>query len=117
MYWLTEKFLKLTINTAHADSVGSNPITISLPNPLGEGATIETLLVRIIDFVVAISIPILTIVFIYAAFIMLTAGGKEDKYTQGRKILLYAVIGFAIILAGEGIVKLIEAIVVGEASP
>jgi len=114
IYWLLEKFLILNIiPKALADGESTTPSSgISIQNPL-ESDTIEGLIVNIIDFVVMISIPILTLVILYAAFLMFTAGGKEEQFKQGRTALLYAAIGFAILLASEGIGRLIEAVVVG----
>lgn len=108
----------LLIPTVFADTTGSTPppTKITIENPLGEGATISSLLTKIIDFIVVISIPILTLYVLYAAFLMLTDGGNGKKFTEGKQALLYAAIGFAIILTGEGIVKLIEAILTGTAS-
>ena len=46
----------------------------------------------------------------------MTAGGKEEQFKKGSKTLLYGVIGFAIILAAEGLIKLLEAILIGTAT-
>lgn len=93
---------------------GTNPTSITIPNPLGEGATIATLLTRLTDFLVLIAVPILSLMVLIAAFYMLTAGGDEKKFELGKKVLLYAVIGFAILLVSEGLIKLIESILVGD---
>ena len=128
MYWLLNKILILTVYASNHDRGGGNDFTngseggndftnsggISISNPLGEGATIETLIVNIIDFLVLIAIPILTLVILYAAFLMFTAGGKEEQFKQGKTALLYALIGFAILLASEGIARLIEAVITGQ---
>lgn len=109
----------LPISTAFAAGTGTTPssgTTIKIENPLGAGATISSLLTKIIDFIVVVSIPILTLYVLYAAFLMLTDGGNGKKFAEGKQALLYAAIGFAIILVGEGIVKLIEAILNGTAS-
>ena len=105
--------LLLSFNRVFAQPAGGdNPITI--PNPLGQGATIAPLLTRVTDFLVLIAIPILSLMVLIAAFYMLTAGGDEKKFELGKKVLLYAVIGFAILLVSEGLIKLIESILVGE---
>lgn len=118
-YYLFSKLLSISTAlaaTGGGDNTPSSGATIKIENPLGAGATIETILTKIIDFVVMISIPILSLVVLYAAFLMLTDGGNGKKFEEGKKALLYAIIGFAIILMGEGIVKLLEAILNGTAS-
>ena len=60
--------------------------THDLPNPLGSG-TISDLINRIIDALVKnIAPPILTIMVIYAAFQILTAGGDPEKFKTGKKL-------------------------------
>ena len=116
MSYLLKFFLFIAFAQGGGDNSpggGNNTQSIRIENPLGEGATIMTLLSRVIDFVVAVSIPILTLVVLYAAFNMLTAGGDENKFNTGKKTLLYGAIGFAVILVAEGLIKLIEAILVG----
>ena len=94
---------------------GSNPLTIPNPlDPTNQGnVTIATLLSRVTDFLVLIAVPLLTLAILYAAFQMITARGNEEQFKLGKKVLLYAVIGFAILLVSEGLIKLIESILVG----
>lgn len=123
MYWLLEKLLFLNFlpkvfaqsGGNNLPSGGDNTRQVTISNPLGEGATIQTLISRIVDFLVLIAIPILSLMVLWAAFNMLTAGGDEKKFEVGKKTLLYAAIGFGIILIGEGLVKLIELVLTGGA--
>ena len=81
---------------------------ISLPNPLGETETIPQLLEQIVRFLRDIASPIVAIVVIYGAFQILFAAGDPEKFATGKKTILYAVIGYAIIWIGWGIAKIIE---------
>jgi len=82
--------------------------TISLSNPLGSG-TISDILTRIItgirDYIAP---PIFGAMVIFAAFQILTAGDNKEKFEKGKKTLLYAVIGYALILISSGIIYIIK---------
>ena len=91
-------------------------ISITLPNPLactGGGSNIECVLNKIINALLLFSAPIATIMILIGAFQILTAAGNPEKVTTGRNTILYAVLGFAIILLAKGIVLIITSIVTG----
>lgn len=69
----------------------------SLDNPLQYDSVVK-LLNAIARFLLTIAVPIATIIIIYGAFLILTSAGEIDKVTQGKKAILYAVIGLAIML-------------------
>jgi hypothetical protein len=50
---------------------------------------------------------------VWSAFIYLTAGGSEEKITEAKKRLLYAVIAAAIALMATGIDFLVEMLLKG----
>jgi len=78
-----------------------------LNDPL-QGKTIEKLIGDVIDWMIKVSAPILVIMIIWGAFLILTAGDNENKVTQGKKTIRYAVIGFAIILMARGLIEVIK---------
>ncbi len=41
---------------------------------------------------------------------MVTAAGNEEKFATGKRTVLYAVIGYAIILIGWGITSIIQSL-------
>ncbi len=81
---------------------------VDLPNPLGATETIPQLLDKITDFLVKLAAPIVAIVVVYGAFQILFATGDPEKFATGRKTILYAVVGYAIIWIGRGIAIIIE---------
>ena len=99
-------FLVSYRGVALADGEGGPEI--SLPNPLGETETIPQLLEQIVRFLRDIASPIVAIVVIYGAFQILFAAGDPEKFATGKKTILYAVVGYAIIWIGWGIAKIIE---------
>lgn len=82
---------------------------IDLPNPLGT-TDIAELLNRITGFLLTIAAPIAAVVIIIGAFQMLFAAGNPEKFKTGQKTILYAAIGFAIVLIAKGITSIIEGI-------
>ena len=58
-------------------------------------------------FAVYIAPLIAVLMIIYGAFVMLTAGGEPEKFASGRKMILYAIVGFAVILIATGLVAVV----------
>lgn len=79
-----------------------------LPNLLGVNSA-EGLLNKILDWLIKIIAPILlTIMVIIGAFQMLFAQGNAEKFSAGRKTIVYAVIGYAIIFISQGVALIIK---------
>ncbi|MBI2024492.1 MAG: hypothetical protein HYT03_00130 [Candidatus Harrisonbacteria bacterium] len=77
-----------------------------LPNPIGTTSFVE-LLNRIAYFLLIIAVPIATIIIIYGAFLIMTAGGIPANLEKGKKAILYAVIGLAILFLARVIMALL----------
>jgi len=58
-----------------------------------------------------IVLPIVVIVIVISGIMMMSAGKDLAKFTQGKKMLTWAVVGLVVILIGEGFTKLIESII------
>ncbi len=92
--------------------------SISLCDPLGNNCaygneTFQSILTNVIAFLSGIAIPITVIMVLVGAFQMMTSSGDPEKFTQGRKTLTYAAIGFAIAILASGITSLINNILTG----
>lgn len=84
------------------------PQNIKLENPLGSTKTLGGLLDKIIDWLVLKIGPVIaTLMVIVGALFILFAGGDEEKFKTGKKIILYTAIGYGIIIIGSGIEKII----------
>jgi len=81
----------------------------SIPNPLQANNIVELINV-IATWLFMIAIPIAVVMIVYAGIIFLTSRGEPAKVTQAKNILLYAVVGLAIIMIGKGFITLIESI-------
>ncbi|MFA6365004.1 MAG: pilin [Candidatus Paceibacterota bacterium] len=78
-----------------------------LPNPLGATSFMEVL-VSIINALMYLGAPIVTGVILWAAFILTSSGGEPEKITKGKDAILYAVIGYAIILLAKAIASILQ---------
>lgn len=87
----------------------SSSITVNLPNPLSCN-DIPCVGEAIIGGILKLITPIVIIMVLVGAFQILTAGGNPEKVTKGRKTILYAVVGYAIVLLAQGLVFIIKEI-------
>ncbi len=105
--------LLVPAGTVFAQSIGGNTGSngIRLSNPLGVNS-LQDALAKILapDKVLAIAAPIVTIMVLYGAFLMLFSAGNEERVSQGRKTILYAAIGFVIVLLSSSVVPIIQSI-------
>ncbi|NMB92063.1 MAG: hypothetical protein GYA31_00280 [Parcubacteria group bacterium] len=81
---------------------------ITIPNPLGETSDIYTLIEKITNFLIGVAIVVTPIIIVYAGFLYITAGGNEEKVKTAQKVLIWAIIGFAIVLIARAVPALIK---------
>jgi len=84
------------------------PGVICLDNPLGAGSTPTTILNNVLDFLIIAGGIIVTIMVVIGAFQMLFAGGDPEKFSTGRRTIIYTVIAYAIIFVARGISSVIR---------
>lgn len=75
-------------------------INTGIKNPLGNSGidNIPKLIKAILDFVVIIGIPLLTLAIIYTGFLFVLAQGNKEKLNKAKQAFLYVIIGGALIL-------------------
>jgi hypothetical protein len=96
---------------AEADNVkcckdGEGGSNAALPNPLGT-TDINLVAARIINNVLGLVGTISLILFIYGGLIWMTSAGSADKVKKGRDILVWAVIGMAVVFLSYMMVKFV----------
>jgi Type IV secretion system pilin len=82
--------------------------SVTLPNPLGNVTTLQDIATSFTNFLIAIAIPLTAIMALVGGFQMITAGGDPEKFASGRKTLMYAAIGFAVVVLAGGIVAIVK---------
>ncbi len=63
---------------------------------------------KIIDFLFTLAMPLTAILVLVGGFQMITAGGSPEKFSAGKKTIIYAAIGFAVVLLAKGVVGFIQ---------
>lgn len=96
-----------------AQQAGGINQPVSLPNPL-QVSSIPELLNNIAGYLIYISIPVVTIMIVYGAFQILTAAGSPEKFKSGKQTIVYAIIGFIIVILAKGITMIIKEILTGK---
>lgn len=81
----------------------------TLQNPLGS-QSIFTFLQNLINSLSGIAVFVGVLVIIYGGFLLLLGGGNPKMIEQGKKTILYAVIGVAVVLVAGVIISLVKEI-------
>lgn len=85
----------------------------TIDNPLGETSDISTLLKNIIDFLIVLAIPISAILIVYAGYLYITSAGNQEKVKTAQKALIWALVGFAIVLIASSVPAIIQEFLYG----
>jgi len=96
-------FFSFNIQTASAQDsliVCATPPECSLDDLI---ATVN----KIINFLVVIAASVVAMMFCYAGFIYLTAGGDTGKAKKAKEVFTSTAIGFVLILSGWLIIKFV----------
>jgi len=88
----------------------SKSTSLEFSNPLA-AETFTELLQSIQTWLFNLALPIAVIMIVVSGIMMMASGSKPDWFTKGKKMLLWAVIGLAVVLIGEGFLYLIESII------
>ena len=82
--------------------------------------TIESILFTLTDSLNRI-IPFLflvaTVAFLWGIVRYITAGGNEDQTTEARKLIMYAIIAFAVMIAVWGFVNILITFIFDSPNP
>ena len=72
-------------------------VTTGIVNPTSID-NIQEFIVALINIVLLIGVPIVTLAIIYSGFLFVQASGNSEKLGTAKKALLYSVIGAALLL-------------------
>lgn len=102
-----------TIHSPNPGSDGDINLDVKLENPLPSITTIGGFIEKLLNIVLKIGVPIVTIFIIYAGFLFVSARGNEKKLQEAKDALLYTVIGAAVLLGAWVIASAIQGTVEG----
>jgi hypothetical protein len=93
-------FLLPVLFTSAENKLGSDDLNtrIGIVNPIPEYNDIPSFIEAIINIVLIVGVPIVTLAIIYAGFLFVTAQGNETRLTKAKNTLLYTIIGAALLL-------------------
>jgi hypothetical protein len=84
---------------------------ISLPNPLDPINNFTSLICNIAVYIFGFIGALATIMFVWAGILYLTSGANPGNAQKANKAVLYAIIGLAIALAGEGLIVFVSQVI------
>jgi type IV secretory pathway VirB2 component (pilin) len=86
-------------------------VLASLVNAQTTTSTLENILTKIKDTLKTLGYIVCVIFMIIGGYQMITASGDPKQFEKGRNTLLYAAIGFVVILLADNIVDWIKSII------
>jgi hypothetical protein len=86
-------------------------ISFKLDNPLGSTKDLPSFLKKLLQAVILLLVPVVTIMFLYSGFLFVKAQGNSEKLDEAKRALLYTVIGAAIVLGAVGFSEAIKSTV------
>jgi len=86
-------------------------LDVDIPGLDMEEASIEDIIVNIINFGAGIIVVLAVLVIVIAGIMWTTAGGNEDQQAMARKMVIAGIIGMVIGLAAFAIVQTVVGLV------
>jgi len=83
--------------------------TICIINPL-DSCTVGDVIDAIANFLFYLAIAIVPLLIVYAAFRLLTSAGDPTKVKNAKDTILYAVIGFIVVLSAKILIGVVKTI-------
>jgi fumarate reductase subunit D len=84
--------------------------------PAGVPKSVEELILAITSLLRKLATPLAVILYLWAAFLYMTAGGKEENIKKANLAVIYTTIGLAVILLAEVIANIVKGIFSGSPS-
>lgn len=81
----------------------------ALPNPLGI-YDLNTLVQKIFEALTIIAVPIVTAMVLWGAFKIITSAGDPGKVREGGRAILWASVGFGLLLLANGAVDILKSL-------
>jgi uncharacterized membrane protein YidH (DUF202 family) len=82
----------------------------TIENPLGTGSTFQTIVERFTKLAQVLVIPLSTLMILISGFLYMTAGGSPERLKTAHKMLIWAIIGIALVLLATTANQIIESV-------
>lgn len=106
------KYVSCTADPAGNTEMGTSTQTevtqkpISIPNPLGT-TDINVLIAQVINFILSLVGSVSLLLFVYGGITWMTSAGAADKVKKGKDIIVWAIIGLAVVFTSYILVKFV----------
>ena len=100
-------FIGISTHTAYAAEGGGFG---GFPNPIA-AESLDELINHLVVWLYIFSVPILSLILLYGAYLIVTSAGDEEKYREGTKIVKWGLIGFVLVLLSGAIATIIRSVV------
>lgn len=109
----TQARAQIAVSSGDIATSSSNTVTSQkLPNPLGI-TDVNALIARVINFVLSLVGSVSLLMFVYGGLTWMTSAGSSEKIKKGRDIIVWSVIGLAIVFSSYILVKFVVTSLVG----
>ncbi|MBI4992446.1 MAG: hypothetical protein HZB99_04485 [Candidatus Harrisonbacteria bacterium] len=95
-------FKKISFQTLLFSSV-----SFTVKNPLGT-EDVSQIINQISGWLLRIGTPIITLMLLWGAFQIMSAGGDTEKITKGRRIVTWTIIAAVLLLSATGIIYIVR---------
>lgn len=117
LFSLNSSLAQKTTGTDDGGCTSANCNTVSLGNPLGEedgkAPSANTIIGRVINAVLGIIGSLALLMFVYGGITWMTSSGSPEKIKKGRDIIIWSVIGLAIIFFSYALVNFVIFDIIG----
>lgn len=80
---------------------------VTLQSPI-QATSIPEVIERLTNFIFTLALYLLPVIIVAAGIFFITASGKVENIEKGKKLIIYGITGFVIILAASGLIRLIR---------
>ncbi len=81
----------------------------TLPNPLGI-TDLNSIVDKVMSALTVLAVPVVLAMILYGAFKIITSAGDPKKVQEGGNIILWAAVGFGLLLISNGIVAIVQSL-------
>lgn len=106
VFWVLPARADLS-DPAAGGNLGVVSSTLDLPNPI-QCDDVFCVVLRIIRGLRLVAVPISVVMVVVGGYQMMAAGGEPEKFSRGRKTIIYAAVGLAVIILAEAVVYIVS---------
>lgn len=95
-------------------TVSGGTVNLADVSPVGD-TDVPTIIGNVIKAVLGIIGAVALFMFVYGGILLLSSGGRQDQIKKGKDVLIWAIIGIAVILTSYAVVSFVIAGLTGSA--